>query len=325
MILTAFIGRCPHCGHDHGQNTFDVALGTLTPSEQARLDEQFANYAKQKPHLYGWEVMTFAPFNGPCPVCHAEHTPLKPANAEDSAVYRQIADNFTQGEIATLRKKVEKLEALVVMRCDLEVPPQFSQGLQTHEVLEPVTAEHCQWFVAEIVKLRKERKTHLYLAEQNKQLKAELKSIDGALNDPRANLTLTTAEIIWELKGQVEKLTKERDDLRSRRCEVCGYLEHEREHTGCLREQLAALAEQNEKFRTTLENTFVASHLDSTATIAVWRVKAALSLPDLASPVLNRIRAEGMRMAAEILIDPMDRAAAQKICAQADELEKTNG
>jgi chaperonin cofactor prefoldin len=45
------------------------------------------------------------------------------------------------------------------------------------------------------------------LAEQNKQLKAELKSIDGALNDPRANLTLTTSEIIWELKGQIERLT----------------------------------------------------------------------------------------------------------------------
>ena len=48
---------------------------------------------------------------------------------------------------------------------------------------------------------------------------------------------------IESLREQVEKLTKERDDLRSRRCEVCGYLEHEREHTGCLREQLAALNE----------------------------------------------------------------------------------
>ena len=54
---------------------------------------------------------------------------------------------------------------------------------------------------------------------------------------------------IKELGEQVEKLTKERDALRSRRCEVCGYLEHEREHTGCLREQVAALAEQNEKMR----------------------------------------------------------------------------
>ena len=57
------------------------------------------------------------------------------------------------------------------------------------------------------------------LRDQVEQLKAELKSIDGALDDPRANLTLTTSEIIWELKAQVEKLTKERDDLRSRRCD----------------------------------------------------------------------------------------------------------
>ena len=60
-------------------------------------------------------------------------------------------------EIVTLREQVKKLEALVVMRCDLDVPPQFSQGLQSHEVLEPVTAEHCQWFVAKIEKLTKER------------------------------------------------------------------------------------------------------------------------------------------------------------------------
>ena len=55
------------------------------------------------------------------------------------------------------------------------------------------------------------------------------------------------------LRAENEKLTKERDDLRSRRCEVCGYLEHEREHTGCLREQLAALAEQNEKLTKELD------------------------------------------------------------------------
>ena len=62
-----------------------------------------------------------------------------------------------ENEIISLREQVEKLKALVVMRCDLDVPPQFSQGLQQHEVLEPVTTEHCQWFVAEIEKLRKER------------------------------------------------------------------------------------------------------------------------------------------------------------------------
>ena len=53
------------------------------------------------------------------------------------------------------------------------------------------------------------------LREQVEKLKAELKSIDGALNDPRANLTLTTSEIIWELKDKLEKLTKERDEYKS--------------------------------------------------------------------------------------------------------------
>ena len=60
--------------------------------------------------------------------------------------------------------------------------------------------------------------------------------------------------MIADLREQVEKLTKERDALRSRRCEVCGYLEHEREHTWCLREQVEKLkrlielvkAEENE-------------------------------------------------------------------------------
>ena len=126
---------------------------------------------------------------------------------------KKAGKEYCASEIEALREQVEKLEALVVMRCDLDVPPQFSQGLQSHEVLEPVTAEHCQWFVAEIEKLRKERETRLDLAEQNKQLKAELKSIDGALNDPRANLTLTTSEIIWELKEQNEKMRETLNEL----------------------------------------------------------------------------------------------------------------
>ena len=102
---------------------------------------------------------------------------------------------------------------------------------------------------------------------------------------------------ITALREQVEKLTKERDDLRSRRCEVCGYLEHEREHTGCLREQLAALAEQNAKMRKALTKW---RYLDSSYN---WRCGhcgnevedghkegCALSLPNLATPALNRIK-----------------------------------
>ena len=93
-----------------------------------------------------------------------------------------------------------------------------------------------------------------------------------------------------------------------------------------LHEQLATLAEQNEKLRKVLLRLACLGNGDQYGnSIGNCIAQEALSLPDLASPVLNRIRAEGMRMAAEILIDPMDRAAAQKIRAQADELEKQNG
>ena len=89
-----------------------------------------------------------------CPICYPqgfdEHGARKPVEIPSSR-------EELQREITELREQVNKLEALVVMRCDLDVPPQFSQGLQPHEFLEPVTAEHCQWFVAEIEKLRKER------------------------------------------------------------------------------------------------------------------------------------------------------------------------
>ena len=140
---------------------------------------------------------------------------------------------------------------------------------------------------------------------------------------------------IISLREQVEKLTKERDDLRSRRCEVCGYLEHEREHTGCLREQLAALAEQNEKMRKVLLRLACLGNGDQYGnSIGNCIAQEALSLPDLASPVLNRIRAEGMREAAQIggpedsYQDEWFAAKAdshRRIMARADELEKNNG
>ena len=143
-------------------------------------------------------------------------------------------------------------------------------------------------------------------------------------------------EQLAALAEQNAKLTKERDALRSRRCEVCGYLEHEREHTGCLREQLAALAEQNAKMRKALTKW---RYLDGSYN---WRCGhwgnevedghkegCALSLPDLASPVLNRIRAEGMNQAAKWFNDNVDNRTdtwqAQELRRMAAELEKTNG
>ena len=168
---------------------------------------------------------------------------------------------------------------------------------------------------------------------------------------------------ITALREQVEKLTKERDDLRSRRCEVCGYLEHEREHTGCLREQLAALtkerdelktvpmkyrrmqfnaelqdevtqlqkqlavlAEQNEKQRAFLEFAWKDIPMNE---YAFKILEHTMNRPNLATPVLNKYRAEGMRMAADsvdslsVLIPRNHTEIACLLRAKANELENS--
>ena len=88
-----------------------------------------------------------------------------------------------------------------------------------------------------------------------------------------------------------------------------------------LREQLVALAEQNKLLRGFAHERHDAL-LDQFVT----------AMPDLASPILNRIRADGMRMAAEIADMFSDKHsmnfagnAAEAIRARAAELEKTNG
>ena len=187
------------------------------------------------------------------------------------------------------------------------------------------------------------------LREQNKQLKAELKSIDGALNDPRANLTLTTSEIIWELKAQVEKLTKERDELvnaidnemvvthmgvfnagddpKVALNKIYCYAQDLGEFFAedACKEQLAALAEQNEKLREALVDCEQALDECRDYPITYDSVIEALSLPNLASPVLNRIRADGMKEAF-LLYSPDDTAQdwVDKILARADELEASS-
>ena len=127
------------------------------------------------------------------------------------------------------------------------------------------------------------------------------------------------------LREQVEKLTKELDNVKQvefpRRVQkVTDALKRKHE------KELATLAEQNEKMRKVLLRLACLGNGDQYGnSIGNCIAQEALSLPDLASPVLNRIRAEAMKLAAEILDSPMDRAAAQKIIAKAAELEKTNG
>ena len=97
-----------------------------------------------------------------------------------------------------------------------------------------------------------------------------------------------------------------------------------------LTKQLAALAEQNEKMRKVLLRLACLGNGDQYGnSIGNCIAQEALSLPDLASPVLNRIRAEGMRMAAEIADMFSDKHsmnfagnAAEAIRARAAELEK---
>ena len=110
--------------------------------------------------------------------------------------------------------------------------------------------------------------------------------------------------------------------------EAVKQLDSERQANGVLTEELAALAEQNEKQRAFLE--FAWKYIPMSE-YAFEILEHAMNLPNLASPVLNRIRADGMRMAAEIcetafahgILQLGHRAAiAKAIRAEADEMEK---
>lgn len=121
---------------------------------------------------------------------------------------------------------------------------------------------------------------------------------------------------IKELREQVEKLTKERDEWKESATLTKKLLDAEDE-------QLAALAEQNEKQRKALiiEGDY---QQDNDGGVAPW-IRQATSLPNLATPVLNKYRAEGMRVAADYMQEKHQRPEFlwDEIRARADELEKS--
>ena len=87
-------------------------------------------------------------------------------------------------------------------------------------------------------------------------------------------------------------------------------------------EQLAALAEQCDKVTKSLS--YCVAQIPEFASVP--GIAEALALPDIATPALNRIRAEGMRMAAEICDNEegtcgMGTVLADKLRARAAELE----
>ena len=63
-------------------------------------------------------------------------------------------------------------------------------------------------------------------------------------------------------------------------------------------QEIESLREQVEKMRKGIAKEAEYQQLNDGSVVSL--IQEALSLPDLATPVLNRIRAEGMRMAAEI-------------------------
>ena len=110
----------------------------------------------------------------------------------------------------------------------------------------------------------------------------------GIAGEEVAELVDSLEQEVSYLREQVEKLTAERDAWKI-----------DAIHGGnaaYLREELAALAEQNEKMREALIAISIA--WSSNEIYSQHFFNEALSLPDLTTPALNRIRAEGMRMAA---------------------------
>ena len=126
-----------------------------------------------------------------------------------------------------------------------------------------------------------------------------------------------------KLSEQVEKLAKERDELHRAFNQPVPRSEWEK-----MQEQLAALAEQVEKMRSFLEFAWKDIPMNE---YAFKILEHTMNLPNLATPALNKIKAEAYREAAEIcetafahgILQLGHRAAiSQAIRAKADELEK---
>ena len=155
----------------------------------------------------------------------------------------------------------------------------------------------------------------------------------GIAGEEVADMVDSLEREVSSLREQVEKLTEECVVLRASsrsKLETIANLEWQVEK---LTKQLAALAEQNTKFRKVLLRLACLGNGDQYGnSIGNCIAQEALSSPNLATPVLNRIKAEAYREAAEI-VGPEDsypddwfKAKADscaKLLAKADELEQS--
>ena len=148
----------------------------------------------------------------------------------------------------------------------------------------------------------------------------------GIAGEEVADMVDSLEREVSSLREQVEKLTMERDTEIARNRplqsliksteetksfllkkseenkEAVKQLDSERQANAVLTEELAALAEQNEKLRAVLDKLARLGNEPYLGNSIGNRIAAeALSLPDLASPVLNRIRADGVRKASTLV------------------------
>ena len=170
----------------------------------------------------------------------------------------------------------------------------------------------------------------------------------GIAGEEVADMVDSLEQEVSTLREQVEKLTKERDTEIARNRplqsliksteetksfllkkseenkEAVKQLDSERQANAVLTEELAALAEQNEKMREFLKYAWQEIPLSD---YQFERLEETLSLPDLATPVLNRIRAEALNKAAKWFNDHVDNRTdtwqAQELRRMAAELKQT--
>ena len=221
--------------------------------------------------------------------------------------YQDAAEQLIkqQAEIISLREQVEKLTE-AYDQCGRTVQDYGRTIGQTESRLREV-ATHCANVEQQLAAL----------AEQNEKLTKE-RDTEIARNRPLQSLIKSQEEI----KSFLLKKSEENK-------EAVKQLDSERQANALLTEELAALAEQNEKMRDALTEAMGWNWLDEDVPPEIGKqIDDAFALQNLATPVLNRIRAEGMRRAAKFCVDnPMSDAhcLAEMLRAEADELEKQNG
>ena len=150
-------------------------------------------------------------------------------------------------------------------RCDMEI----EDLRESHSVFKEAEAA-IESYKAELLKEVGEPVLYAEFAEDGGWLGDASESADH-LEEPHA---LFTSD---QVAAAIINATKQ---LEERRCEICGYAEHHREHTSCLRTQLAAAQEENGR----LENQVLARDAE------LWgRTQEILGLKDQLATAEQRV------------------------------------